>query len=48
MRYLLLLTAFTALQACYYDNEQDLYPASGGGGCDTLNLTYQTHILPIY
>jgi hypothetical protein len=48
MRYLLLLTAFAALQACYYDNEQDLYPAGGGGGCDTLNLTYQTHILPIF
>lgn len=48
MRYFLFASLVLLVQACYYDNEQDLYPAGGGnGGCDTLNLSYQTHILPI-
>ncbi|MBM3918229.1 MAG: hypothetical protein FJ344_01815 [Sphingomonadales bacterium] len=46
MRYFLVISVFLLLQSCYYDNEQDLYPV-GSGGCDTLNLSYQTHILPI-
>lgn len=30
-----------SLSACYYDNEEELYPtAAGGGGCDTANVTY--------
>jgi hypothetical protein len=48
MRYFLLAALALLVHACYYDNEQDLYPAAGGGsGCDTLNLSFQTHVLPI-
>ena len=48
MRYFLLAALALLVHACYYDNEQDLYPAGGGGrGCDTLNLSFQTHVLPI-
>jgi uncharacterized membrane protein len=41
----LLLVA--GLQACYYDNEQDLYPAVPGNGCDTTAISYATTIQPI-
>lgn len=35
----MLLMGILALSACYYDNEEELYPTSGGG-CDTTNVTY--------
>jgi mono/diheme cytochrome c family protein len=31
---------------CYYDNEEDLYP--GSGGCDTTNVTYSATIAPVF
>lgn len=31
-------------QACYYDNEEDLY---GNGACDTVDMNYTADILPI-
>lgn len=40
--YLLLITA---LQSCYYDNEEDLYPENAE--CDTNNVTYTTTIAPL-
>lgn len=35
----------TAPQACYYDNEEELYP--GGTVCDTSNVRYSVEILSI-
>lgn len=35
-----------ALQACYYDNEEDLYPG-GGGDCDTTAVSWQADVKPI-
>ncbi|MFW5975012.1 MAG: hypothetical protein ACOCQ6_02280 [Bacteroidota bacterium] len=32
-------------QACYYDNEEDLYPESTN--CDTTNITYTETIAPL-
>ncbi|MFN3530302.1 MAG: hypothetical protein ACK417_10320 [Bacteroidia bacterium] len=43
---LLLLFVFGSLQACYYDNEQDLYPGLPGD-CDTLSVSYANTIRPI-
>lgn len=34
-----------ALQACYYDNEQDLYPVQAE--CDTTNVSYSQDVWPI-
>lgn len=40
-----LLTCFALLStACYYDVEEDLVDPSG---CQTTNLSFRTHILPI-
>lgn len=37
-----------SLSACYYDNEEELYPqAAGGGGCDTANVTYSNVVSKI-
>jgi len=35
---------------CYYDNKEDLYPqiTLQQGSCDTLNITYNTTIKPIF
>jgi hypothetical protein len=41
--FFLLLSVFSA---CYYDNEQDLYPNSTQP-CDTSNVTYSGSIAPI-
>ncbi len=38
------LISLTAMTACYYDVEEELYPASN---CVTTNLSFQTHIAPI-
>ena len=51
MKYFLMVLVLTSasLMACYYDNEQDLYPSTSNNviPCDTTNLTYTTSILPI-
>ncbi len=39
-----MLISLTAMTACYYDVEEELYPASN---CVTTNLSFQTHIVPI-
>lgn len=31
---------------CYYDNEEDLYPASNNT-CDTTNVSYNTTVVPV-
>lgn len=41
------LLLIASLQACYYDKEQDLYPAVPGNGCDTTAISYATTIQPI-
>lgn len=33
------------LTGCYYDTEEELYPATGN--CDTLNVTYSNTIAPV-
>ena len=35
------------LTGCYYDKRDNLYPLESAAVCDTANITYQTHILPI-
>ncbi len=36
------------LSACYYDNEEYLYPDNGGtSGCDTINVSYSLTVAPI-
>lgn len=35
------------LHACYYDNEEDLYPTSVGSSCDTSNVGYVQIIEPM-
>lgn len=42
--YVLVLTSLLAITSCYYDKEEDLYPASI---CVTTGLSYQKHIVPI-
>lgn len=44
---LLAVSLLAGMQACYYDNEQDLYPVVPGGGCDTTAISYATTIQPI-
>jgi uncharacterized membrane protein len=39
-----LTTVFTS---CYYDSEEELYPGTGGGVCDTSNITFSGTIQPI-
>ena len=40
----LLMCCLVVLTACYYDSEEDLYPATD---CNTANMSYQTDIAPI-
>jgi uncharacterized membrane protein len=43
-----LLALLTGLQtACYYDNEEDLYGAGGGGNCDTTNVSFSADVQPV-
>ena len=42
--FLLLTNSFTA---CYYDSEEELYPGTAGGNCDTANITFAGTIQPI-
>lgn len=44
--FVLFVLAFQA--ACYYDNEEELYPAGEQPTtCDTVGVTYATKILPL-
>lgn len=47
MKQIFILLALVTMQACYYDNEVDLYPAVPGGGCDTTALSFNTEVWPI-
>jgi hypothetical protein len=35
-----------SISGCYNDNEEDLYP--GSGGCDTSNVTYSKSVAPVF
>ncbi len=35
-----------SISGCYNDNEEDLYP--GSGGCDTSNVTYSNSVAPVF
>lgn len=39
------LLLMIALQSCYYDNEEELYP--GSTGCDTSNVSYSADVAGI-
>src|SRR5687767_2359941 len=41
----MILLCFLALTGCYYDVEENLYPATD---CVTTNLSFQTNIEPIF
>ena len=41
---LIMLTGI-ALQSCYRDNEEDLYPVNGS--CDTNGVTFSTTVVPL-
>jgi len=44
---LIILALFTfAIQSCYYENEEELYP-SITNGCDTTNVTYSNNVSKI-
>jgi mono/diheme cytochrome c family protein len=43
-----LLMGSVILNSCYYDNEEYLYPANGQSTCDTLSVTYNANIAPIF
>ena len=40
----LVLLAMLAIPACYYDNEEELYPQ---GECNTTNISFAQDIVPI-
>lgn len=44
--YIVLLSAFT-LTGCYYDVEEELYPATSAANCDTSITTFSSKIAPI-
>lgn len=35
------------LNACYYDNEEELYNSGNTATCDTTNVTYSGKVLPL-
>lgn len=41
----LLICSLLMMPACYYNNEEDLYP--GGSTCDLIDVSYTQDILPI-
>ncbi|MEK7253943.1 MAG: hypothetical protein AAB316_04310 [Bacteroidota bacterium] len=43
---ILIFAAAASIGGCYYDNEEELYPDTGGD-CDLANVTYGGTILPI-
>lgn len=42
----LFILSLVILSACYYDNEEELYPG-GSGPCDTTNVTFSGTVFPI-
>jgi hypothetical protein len=42
----LILLIITGLAACYYDNEESLYPLLNNS-CDTTGLTFSRKVLPV-
>ena len=44
---LLLLLLLGSLDSCYYDIEEELYPAYANSVCDTNNVTYVKDIEPL-
>ncbi|NTV83374.1 MAG: hypothetical protein HGA23_03610 [Bacteroidales bacterium] len=46
MKKILIISLLAILAGCYYDNEEELYPA-GSGDCDTTNVTYSGTIFPM-
>lgn len=47
MRKIIIPLGLLFLASCYADKEDQLYPAGGGGGCDTTNVSFATKIQPI-
>ncbi|MGZ5244278.1 MAG: hypothetical protein ACXWDO_02460 [Bacteroidia bacterium] len=45
-KYFSLLFISLALNACYYDKEEELYPIDPNA-CDTVNVTYSKTVLPM-
>ncbi|MEX0967977.1 MAG: hypothetical protein WD077_12115 [Bacteroidia bacterium] len=43
---LLLMSFFFGATSCYYDNEEELYPATGSN-CDTTTVSFVNDIKPI-
>lgn len=43
------LVVLILLSACYYDNEEELYPEDpiSSNSCDTVNVSYNLAVLPI-
>ena len=46
MKKLLLISILAFMAGCYYDNEEELYPAQPND-CDTTNVTYSGTIFPV-
>ncbi|HNL06502.1 MAG TPA: hypothetical protein PKH93_02940 [Chitinophagales bacterium] len=44
---LTLLLGFVVFDACYYDNEEDLYGGDNNTTCDTTSVTYSLKVLPL-
>ena len=42
---ILLLSFLLSLTGCYYDNEEELYPASAN--CNTENMAFTTNVWPV-
>ena len=44
IRFFSILLLIVGVQACYYDNEEDLYPISNETGCDTTAISYSQFV----
>lgn len=44
---ILLIGPLVMLTGCYYDVEEELYPAASAADCDTSNATYSLKVLPV-
>ncbi|MEZ5171997.1 MAG: hypothetical protein R2850_00395 [Bacteroidia bacterium] len=42
------LLAMLALQGCFYDVEEELYPDSGNTSCDTSNVRYSLEVSQVF
>lgn len=47
MKRIVTVMCLIALAGCYNDKEDQLYPKTTTGGCDTANVTYAATIQPI-